>query len=114
LRICLEQRITGGYRFPSPQIAHPIQGLTVQVRFLDPIVIEDGETPDTGGARVLQHNGSQSPGAHNQHGCPVEPRLSGGTDFRDGNLPYVTVTHGEFRARPPAIRAHALRDSDGR
>ena len=68
--------------FLAAAIGERIPGLAMQVRWLEPVAVDDAEPADAGAGEVLQHRHAESTGADHQHGGGAQPRLALGPTSR--------------------------------
>ena len=76
----------------------------MEVGFLDPVMIDDGEPADARAGQVLQHRAAQPAGADHDDRRGGEPRLARGADLGKHHLACVAFAHG----LPRVAATHAL------
>jgi hypothetical protein len=57
--------------------------LTLQIAFVDVVVIHHADTSDARGCEVLQHGRAEAAGTDAKHACRRKPLLSRDADFRN-------------------------------
>jgi hypothetical protein len=60
--------------------------LALQVRFIDNVVVNDADPPDSGRGEILQRRGAEAARSDDERACGVQPLLTGQTDFRNEQM----------------------------
>ena len=88
--------------FLPAAIGQRIPGLAMQVRWLEPVGVDDAEPADARAGEILQHRHAEATGADDQHGSGAQSRLALGSDFAQRDLARVVrraAGCGDGRAR---------------
>src|SRR6202008_4309710 len=98
------------------EVAHAIERLTVEIRFLDRIVIDDRQPSYPPRRQVLEHRAAAPAGADDGDRGGREARLAAHAYLGQHDLARVAIAHRRSSAilkppwPPPATRACALPD----
>ena len=101
--------------FFAPAVGQRIPGLTMQVRWLEPIGVDDAEPAHARAGQVLQHRHAKPAGAHHQHRGAAQPGLAFRAHFTQRDL--ARVVRRRDRARFMVVFVIVtivhVRDGDG-
>jgi hypothetical protein len=104
-RVDLAHRVACTLRLGPADVALPVDDLTLQVRLVDDVEVDDAESAHAGRGEVHQRGRAEAAGTYAQHSGVLQPLLPIHRDVGDDQVP---------RVAPDLVRSQRLSRLDER